>query len=137
LRWPLFLVLLTPSAGTSISTGLAIIAAWTLVMYMAALLRATLVVARAASTWLSTTCISFARFALAVGLRSFVHQVIGGALLLALLVTDGVAAGDALKALLMWAAFVALVYSAALAFAYSADRAAVPERFHARMEPAK
>lgn len=117
-RWPLMAAILSVTAGSSALTGLLVIGSWTLLLYMVALLNSTLRVAREAALWLRTTPIPLARFAAAIGCRSFIHQVLGSLVVIGLLVANKVSLLDAALLVSLWMSFVLIAYSTTIAHSF-------------------
>jgi hypothetical protein len=117
-RWPLMAAMLSVTAGSSAITGLVVIGSWTLLLYMVALLNSTVSVAREAALWLRTTPIALSRFAAAVGRRSFIHQFLGGLVIIGLLVANRVSLLDAALLVSLWISFVLIAYSTTIAYSF-------------------
>lgn len=105
-------------AGASALNGLAVIATWVLGGYLSGLLSAVLRTAREAAQWLRSTPIPFAQFAWAVMRRALLHQVVGTALVAALIVILGAPWASALYVSALWLSIVLLSYSISLADSY-------------------
>ena len=124
IRWPLMAALLSVMGGSSILTGLGVVGFWMLMLYMATLCALTLRVANDAAHWLSSTPLSFRRFAIAIGVRSFVHQLLAAALVVAFQVVNGVAVFRAILTVTPWIAFVMVAYSTSIAYCFRMRRGA-------------
>ncbi len=105
-------------AGASALNGLAIVATWVLGGYLSGLLSAVMRSAREAAQWLRSTPIPFAQFAWAMTRRALLHQVVGTALIAALIVILGAPWASALYVSALWLAIVLLSYSISLADSY-------------------
>jgi len=123
-RWPLMAAMLAVMSGSSIIGGLSVVGFWMLIVYMIAVCSSTLRVANEAATWLRVTPLSFRRFATAIGVRSFVHQLVATALIAAFLAFDKLTALQAVLFVAPWMAFVMVAYSTGIAHCFYNRRGA-------------
>ena len=114
----LLFVLFTVQGGSSIVTGLGVVAAWLLALYLASLLQATVHVARTAATWLRSTPISFVNFAWPIARGALLHQTIGTSIAVMVAVLSGMPAGMAGWLAALWLSIVACVSVVSLADSY-------------------
>lgn len=117
-RWPLMAAMLSVTAGSSATAGIAVITFWMLILYMVTLLNSTLRVAREAAQWLRATPLSFVQFAAAIAGRSFVHQLFVSLLIAALLSADRMTFVEASLLISPWIAFVVLACSTTIAHSF-------------------
>jgi hypothetical protein len=120
LRWPMMAAMLSVTAGSSMATGLGVVAFWMVVLYVFILCRSTLRAAESSAQWLRSTPMSYTVFARTLGLRSLIHQCAGAALVAGYLALDGTPFFAALLAVSPWVAFIIVAYSTAIAHAYRA-----------------
>lgn len=76
-RVVLLALLFTVQGGSSAVTGLIVLSAWAMGLYLVSLLQATLRVSRAAADWLRSTPVAFVAFAWPIARRSLLHQSCG------------------------------------------------------------
>lgn len=121
-RWPVMAAMMSVMGGSSIMTGLGVVGFWMLLLYGVTLFASTLRVADEAAYWLRSTPLSLQRFAIAIGGRSFVHQVIAAAVVAAYLAFDKFTVLQAVLFIAPWIAFVMLAYSTAIICCFNARR---------------
>lgn len=79
-RYVLIVALMAVQGGSSAIAGLSVVAMYFVASYLAALLSATLAVAKSAAVWLRATPITLVAFVWSVSGRALVHQLVGSAL---------------------------------------------------------
>lgn len=114
-RLVVLFALFTVQGGSSLALGLSVVGAWLLAIYLAALLGATVRVARAAASWLRATPLGFTSFLWALSHRTLLHQVIGTAIGIIAVVLLGLPIGLALYLAMLWLTLVLFVVVVGLA----------------------
>jgi hypothetical protein len=120
LRILLMVAMLAVQAGSSALVGLSVVAIWLVGGYLAGLLTAILQTASAASHWLRSTPIPFARFAWAVTRRALLYQFLGTVFAVALMLILGSPLLSALYVGGLWLGIVLLSCSIGVAESYRA-----------------
>jgi hypothetical protein len=123
-RWPLMIAMLSVMAGSSALAGLVVVGFWMVIVYIAALFASTLRVANEAALWLRSTPLSFGRFAIAIGARSLVHQLLATAVIAAVVTLESKSLLQSILFVLPWIAFVMVAYATTIADAFRARRSA-------------
>jgi hypothetical protein len=118
-RWPAMAAMLSVMSGSSALAGLGVVGFWMLVVYMVTLCTSTLRVAREAALWLRSTPLPFSRFALAIGARSLVHQLLATFIIAALVALETRTVWQSLVFVAPWIAFVLVAYTTTIALAFA------------------
>ena len=108
-RWLFVAAALSVPMGSSALLGLAILVVWSLGSYLWLLVRSLRRVARDAALWLRPTGISFPQFAWALARRALMHQCIGTAIFITVLVVMGATFNDAVYAGATWLSIVCML----------------------------
>jgi hypothetical protein len=119
-RLLLLVAILTVPSGIGPIAAAGMLASWSIVSYLGALLVAVPLIARAASDWLRSTPISFWAFAWPIAQRGLLHQLGGTLVGIAVMIVLGAAPMTAIYAGTVWLAVVVLVTALSLADYYRA-----------------
>jgi len=113
-RFLFVIAALSVPVGSSALIGLAILATWSLVSYLVALMRAIPAVAREAALWLRPTVIPFTEFAWSIARRALWHQLVGTVVLASIFTALGAALIDTIYFAALWMSVVAMTAATSL-----------------------
>lgn len=116
----LLAALFAVQGGASILSGLTVVAMWGVAAYLTGLLAAVVRVSREASEWLRSTPIKFHAFAWPIARRALLHQVLGTAGAVAVMIALGATTAMALYCGVLWLALVMLIFTISLVESYRA-----------------
>jgi hypothetical protein len=113
-RYVLIVALFAVQGGSSAILGLSVVALWFIASYLTALLSALVSVAKLASAWLRSTPMSLSEFVWVLSRRALLHQVLGTALLSAIMLSFGAPLMLTLQIAALWLGLVISVSGCAL-----------------------
>lgn len=117
-RYVLIVALFAVQGGSSAALGLSVVSLYFIGSYLAALLTALMSVAKAASAWLRSTPMALSEFVWALYRRALIHQVLGTALLSALMLFLGAPLMATLQIAALWLGLMISVSGCALVGCY-------------------
>jgi hypothetical protein len=116
----LIVALFAVQGGASILSGLTVVAMWVVAAYLGGLLAAVVQVSREASAWLRCTPIKFHAFAWPIARRALLHQALGTAGAVAVMIAQGATPAMAIYCGVLWLSMVVLIFTISLAESYRA-----------------
>ena len=117
----LVIALFAVQGGSSISSGLTVVAMWVVAAYLGSLLAVVTRVAREASAWLRSTPMRFHAFAWPIARRALLHQLLGTAGAAGVMMALGASPAMAVYLGGIWLSVVVLVCCISLASFYRHD----------------
>jgi hypothetical protein len=124
-RYVLIVALQAVNGGSSAIAGLSVVAMYFVVSYLVALLLATTSVSKQAASWLRATPMTLGTFVLSLSRRALVHQLLGSAIMVALMSMLGAPVDMAFDMAALWMGLVVSISGLALVDDYRGRSPAV------------